>query len=190
MTDAQRNKFYFPACRRCFQTNGWQMVDGRLIADLDGQRAQFTEECLIPAGPVALEVLDAAKAMAAQDHCAITAEHLRHACNHVATNGRTTSTKNMTNAETNRVVDLFHLLEVPHNKAYIAAWFHPEEAERRSYLAFLRKQAHEAVLIRISENAFQTRHYAGLDIGKLRWIAKQVKDGRPNSRPQLANRPY
>jgi hypothetical protein len=186
MTPKQRINFYFPAWCRCAIANSWQMKEGCLLAALDEQHQLFAT-WPDPAGPLAIEVLDTAATLAEQDHSAITAEHLRHACNHVATNGRTASAKQMTNQETNRVVDLFNLLSDPWNLTCVGAWLNPTLAEKNSYLAFLRKQAPEDILVRIARNAFDTQHYADLDLGKLRWIATQVKSGRPA--PKTALRP-
>jgi hypothetical protein len=190
MTDSQKKHLYFPAWSRCARTYGWQMVGGRLLAAIDEQRGMFAA-WPEPAGPLALRVLDAAEALAAQAHCAVTADHLRYGCNIVATEGRTSSSKDLTNQELNRVLLLLGfdkpgepkgLFMDPEDLASIQAWLDPQIAERKSFLEFLRRQAPEAVLIRIAMNAFDTRDYQSLDFSKLRWMSKQVRNGRPARR--------
>ena len=181
MTPAQRKSLYFPAWQRCAKANSWQMVEGRLLAVPAEQLDAFIG-WPEPAAPAGAEVITTAQNLAAHEHRAITAEDLRHACNHVATTGRTVSSGKLTNKEINRAVDLFNLLTDPWNLTYVTAWLNPQDAERASFLSFLRKQAQEAVLVRIATNAFDTSDYAALDIAKLRWIAKQVRDrGQPKA---------
>lgn len=175
MTPDQRKHFYFPAWHRCSKANAWQMVDGRLLAVLDEQLTLFAT-WPDPAGPLACEIVRQAINLAHHEHRAPTAEDLRHACNAAATAGRTTSSGKLTNKEINRCVNLFDLLTDPWNLHNVTTWLHPEDGEKRLYLAYLRRQASEAILTQISLNAFDTRRYQELDIQKLRWIAKQVKD--------------
>jgi len=181
MTPAQRKSLYFPAWQRCAKANSWQMVEGRLLA-VPAEQLDAFAGWPEPAGPVGSEVITTAQNLAAHEHRAITAEDLRHACNHVATTGRTVSSGKLTNKEINRAVDLFNLLTDPWNLTCVAAWLNPADAERASYLSFLQKQTQDAVLRRIATNAFDTSEYEKLDIAKLRWIAGQVKHrGQPQA---------
>ena len=185
MTPSQRKSLYFPAWQRCAKANSWQMVEGRLLA-VPAEQLEAFAGWPDPAGPVGTEVVTTAQNLATHEHRAITAEDLRHACNHVATTGRTVSSGKLTNKEINRAVDLFNLLTDPWNLTCVAAWLNPADAERASYLSFLPKQTLDAVLRRIATNAFDTSEYEKLDIAKLRWIAGQVKHrGQPQApKPQ------
>lgn len=182
MTDAQKKFFYFPAWQRAAKSVGWQMVKGRLLADLGEQRAALFPSWDEPARGLVLRVLDYAEAMALQDHCAVTADHLRYGCNLAATEGRVSSSADLTNQELNRVVTLLALIADPLDLTAVGRWLNPELAEKESFLAFLRKQAPEGVLRQISANAFGTREFQELELDRLRWLAKQVRNGRPRQR--------
>ena len=54
------------------------------------------------------------------------------------------------NKQTNRVVALFKLLTDPDDLDAVMNWLHPENAERGSFVAFLKKRAHEGTLIAIA----------------------------------------
>jgi hypothetical protein len=185
MTELQQRRFYFPAWRECSIANGWIMARGRLQADLAAQRAEYAT-WPEPALGLYLKVITVAEQLALSSHRAIVPDDLRHACNIVAT-GRQNS-GSLDNKQTNRVVNLFRLLRDPDDLDAVMNWENPENADRKSFVAFLKKRFNEAALIAISRNAFDTSDWDSLDIAKLRWICKQGK-GRTDSfhRPSSTN---
>ena len=204
MTELQRTNFYFPAWRRCADANDWVMDGGRLSAG-DGVSGLGSRED----SAYHLQVWTVATALARHDHCAITADHLRHACNWIATlsrdcgdqlsnhQPRAVSCHDLDNRQTSRVVDLFRLLTDPEDLDALIAWENPEVADKRSLVRWLKKLAPEAVLIAISKNAWGTIFWEDQEIDQLRWLARQVKSRshRPRSRPRprtldSANSPF
>lgn len=192
MTDAQKFKFYLPAWRRCAEANNWVMHGrpSRLQVDIEAQfeevRQGSPESTLHgpkspwpePAQTEMLKVLTFAKQLSLQEARAVNAEDLRHACGMVAV--ETPSSKHLNNKQVNRVVTLFRLLEDPDDLDAVMDWLHPENAEKRSMVSFLRKCAPEATLVHIFRNAYGTIFWEDGDMQKLRWLAKQVKDRRTN----------
>lgn len=173
MTTDQRQHFYFPAWRMCAKALGWTMAKGRLVADLDGQRA---EAIASPAREERLKVLDLAEQFARQAHRAVHADDLRHACNYVASAGKTASTGAMDNHATTMAVRLFALLADPDDLQAVGDWLNPEEADRRDYAAWMKRLAPEATLIAIARNAWDTTDWEAQDMPRLRWLARQVKE--------------
>ena len=185
MTEAQKKRFYFPAWGRCAEAMDWRMEKGRLIVTLAGQRTEISG-WPGPAREAGLSVLDYAAAAAAEGRRRVTAEDLRHGCNLVATGGRESSSERLTNKEVNRVAVLFRLLREPEDLDAVIEWLHPENADKRSLLSYLRKLAGEDVLVAIARNAFGTSLIEGLEEQQLRWMLKQVK-GRPKGEPRTLN---
>ena len=188
MTEAQQRRFYFPAWNDCAVANGWIMKKGRI--QNPGDRSQY-ETWSEPARSLALKVITIAEQLAGRDHSAVVPDHLRHGCNFVASEGRTIRSADLTNKETNRAVNLFRLLRDPDDLEAVMNWENPDNADRQSYVVFLKKQFNEATIIAISRNAFGTAHWEELPIEKLRWIAKQGRNRRPSRkvfyRQQLAD---
>ncbi len=180
MTEAQQRRLYFPAWERCARANHWVMERGRLVADLAKQTKDFLEwpGREHPVWMVGPAVIGYAEMLAVVGHRRVTAEDLRHGCNLVATGGKKESSGAMDNRETSRVVSLFALLEEPDNVGAVLEWLHPENAERRGLVSWIRKQAPEATLVAIARNAFGTVFWEDLDGGKLKWLAGQVKGRR------------
>lgn len=184
MTKAQQRRFYFPIWNACAATNHWVMVRGRLVADLAQQcGAEGALRWSEPARAEMLKVITLAYDLAAATHCAVTADHLRHACNLAAAGVE--SSLRLDNKQINRVVTLFKLLKDPEDLDAVMDWLNPENADRRSCLSFLKKKAPEGTIIAISKNAFGTIFWEDLELSKLRWLAKQLK-GR-GSRGEAAN---
>jgi hypothetical protein len=177
MTEKQRKFFYFPAWHKCAKANDWVMVKGRLLANVDTQREEF-DRWPEPAREQVLKVLNYADKLAWHQNRSVTAEDLRHACN-IAAAAKQSSDK-LDNKETNRVVVLFQLLADPDDLNAVMDWEHPENVERKSFVAFLKKRAKETTIVAISKRAFKTIFWEDLELGKLRWLAKTLK-GREKS---------
>jgi hypothetical protein len=171
MTTAQQRNFYFPKWNACAAKNGWVMVHGRLATDLAAQKITY-DSWRGPAHDLYFKIVEIAEHLALAGHRAVIATDLRHACNYVVS--CRLSSEGLDNKQTNKVIALFLLLADPENTGLIMNWLNPENAEHDSFVAYLRKQAHEGVLIAIASNAFGTKNWQDLDIGKLRWICKKV----------------
>ena len=175
MTDRQR-AFYWRLWGDCCAANGWRTRQGRLEHD----PARLNE--------MGLQLWPIAERLAGAAHRAVTLDDLRHGC-HVLALGRDKSSTALSNAEFNRVLTCLKLIVDYENLEALMDWQNAGNAERRSFIAFLRKKAPEAVLATISNNAFGTRHWQGLEIQKLRWLAGQLKN-RPRRLEQTgAERP-
>lgn len=176
MTEAQQRRFYFPVWNTCAVANGWFMVKGRLRADVQSQKSEV-QGWSEPARELCLKVLTSAEQLALQQHRGVTADDLRRGCNLVAA-GKVSS-GDLDNKQTNRVVALFKLLTDPDDLDAVMNWLHPEKAEHGSFVAFLKKRAHEGLIITIAQNAFDTKDWESLPIEKLRWLAKELKGREP-----------
>lgn len=174
MTEAQQKRFYFPAWNKCAWSKGWVMEKGRLLANMVDHRARFGA-WPEPARTAGLQVLDYAEQLARQEHRGVTAADLRHGCNLVASAGRKSSSEDLDNRETNRVVSLFRLLQEPEDLDAIMLWLNPDESDRKGLASFIRKQAPEATLVAISKRAFGTIFWEDLQHGQLKWLLRQVK---------------
>lgn len=179
MTTAQQKRFYFPAWAACAAANSWIMRRGRLQADLELQRGEF-ELWPEPAKGVVFGVLRVAETLAEREHRAVSAEDLRHGCNYMV--AQEFSSSKLKNNQVTRVENLFRLLSDPWDLDAVMDWLDPREANRKSFIAFLAKVAHEGILRNISDNAFQTKDWESLPMERLRWLCKQLKGRVENPR--------
>jgi hypothetical protein len=189
MTDSQ-HYLYIRRWIACVRVNHWVMRKGRLVDEARGLRSEDRSQI----SEWHEMVWMAAEQLALQQHRAVTVEDLRKGC-HVVAFGSAKSSKILDNKEFNRLLVLWGndrplhdggmagLLIDPLDLASIAAWRNPEITEHNSFVAFLRSKAHEGILIRIAENAFpevrtQKKSWDELDLSKLRWMSKELKDRR------------
>lgn len=134
MTLAQQRRFYFPHWNRCAQNQNWTMAKGRL---------QSTHlQTWSQAEPAELyhRVWAAAENLARAAHRAVIPEDLRHAC-HVVALGHDKPSAALDNQEVDRVVTLFKILADPDDLDAILAWSHPENSDRKRYVASIRIRA-------------------------------------------------
>jgi hypothetical protein len=174
MTSAQRIRLYFPAWQKAARAWDWRMVKGRLLADLDAQ-AEAPWEPDHPLCALFPRLITAARQLALQEHRSATADDLRHACN-LLISGRSASSDSLTNAQLNRVVSLFNLLAHPESLAAIAEWDNPDLAARESLVRYVTRLAPEATTRAIASNAFGTKHWEDLELGKIRWLLGKLKE--------------
>lgn len=171
MTDKQ-TILYWRRWGAVCHDNDWRMVQGRLLADAEANRARSEWHGA---------VWTAAENHARQQHRAITADDLRHGC-HIAALGQDKSSKALSNADFNRLLTLFALLINEVDLSAVTDWMHPDRSEQRSYVAYLKKQAPEAVIIDIARNAqflgSIDNAWEDLPLPKLRWLSSQLKDRR------------
>ncbi|HVU07639.1 MAG TPA: hypothetical protein VHG89_03750 [Verrucomicrobiae bacterium] len=162
----KQTTFYWSLWRECCQKNGWRMERGRLLHDP------------FKLNEMGKKVWTMAEQIAIQQHRAVLLDDLRHAV-HIVALGRQRSSKDFTNKEFNKVRLVLQLCADFDNLQAQMEQANPEMAERGSFVAFLRKKAHEGLIITISQNAFGTKHWDDLPIEKLRWLSKQLKERQP-----------
>jgi hypothetical protein len=172
MTIKQQRRLYFPAWHPCAKANEWTMARGRLKADLIDQARNYAGSWPPEVYGLYETVLNGAGEFAKTHHRGVIAEDLRHACNVVA--GGRLHSADLSNKQTSRVVVLFRLLTDPWDLDAMMEWLDPVTADKKSFLSFLRRIAHEGKLRAISRNAFGTEEYEPLEPDQLRWICKQV----------------
>jgi len=176
MTESQRTS-YFRRWQRAFSAN-WFMDRGR-VRKRDGR----TESESLTA------VVNAANRIATEAHRSPTADDLRHAC-HIVAIGRPKSSKEITNAEIDRIWLLFSLLTDPDNVDAVVKWQHPEIGERERLVKWISSLAPDATILVIARNAFGDAfdfgHWQSLDIPKLKWLGKTLRSRQPAPEPQPA----
>lgn len=177
MTTDQRNRVYFPAWRPFAKARGWVMKDGRLVADLAAQRAATISS---PAREELIRVLDLAESIAGKSHRAVTATEpandLRHACNYVATKGRTMSSDPMNNRDLNQFLRLLRLLADPDDLTAVGDWLNPAEADRKDYVRWMARTMKEATLIAIARNTWDTADWESRTMDQLKWLSRTYRD--------------
>ena len=177
MTEKQLRRFYFPAWRKCAEVNDWVMEKRRLVANLRKQREAWGSFAGLdhPIRVAGLAVIDYAEQLAAERHCAVTAEDLRHGCNLVATKGRKSSSQDFGNTETDKVVWLFRLLENPDDLDAVMNWLAYERGEDPGAVKrirfFIANKAPDAYIRQISADKFGSRMWEWLELGQLQQLA-------------------
>jgi hypothetical protein len=176
MTPAQRTHFYFPKWLPTAARLDWVMVGGRLLADV---AAQF--EAAGKFSPLARDlvrdIIVRAQALAAGEHRAVTADDLRHACNLVASQGRTASATKLSNAELNAFDRLCAVLRRPFGDDLtpVIPFVNPAEDNRQRSLQHLRKLANEGRLRAIAKNTWGISDWEGLDQARLDALIAEIK---------------
>lgn len=185
MTDNQRKHFYFPAWLACAAAYDWRMVGGRLLADLAALRERCNQ-LPEPAAGVLYDVLTAAEKLARQEHRAVVADDLRHACNLVA--GGNASANKLNNGQLSKVVNLFRLLRDPDDLTAVMHWLNPDEADRVSLADHIATLCPEARLRAIAVNAWNTSEWRDQDASRLRWLLREVR--HTNRQPEHERTPH
>lgn len=165
MTEAQLKKFYMPQWAKCARANGWRMVNQRLACEPTESQSR---------SPWHAEVWAEADKLARQEHRAVTADDLRHACNLVASLGRAESSWKLTSHQCQRVVNLFKLLRDPEDLNAIIAWENADLARHRAILATLERKGIDSTLKAISSNAYGHDRWRTLNLQQLCWVYKQI----------------
>lgn len=163
MTERQAKHLYWPAWGRAFRRN-WAMERGRLSRLPDATNSEWMDAVVVNA-----------LALARRHHRAPIADDLRHACHAVAC-GRAISSKDLNNAQVDRVLTLFALLEDPDNLDAVMRWQNPQlDAERRVDWA-ITHTAPEAYVRQIAGDKYGTRMWEWLDIGQKRNLLMTLKN--------------
>ncbi|MFO1461235.1 MAG: hypothetical protein U1G08_17765 [Verrucomicrobiota bacterium] len=164
MTDAQAKRFYFPAWNRALKAR-WVRDRGTMLPR-EGA----------PALDLADQVEAIATSRAARRAGVVTAEDLRHGA-HVVALGRDLSSKDLTNAQTDRVVALFDLLADPDDLGARMRWDSPNEDARRRLEWFAGNSGFsEAYVAAVCSSKFSTRDWRQLNDAQLRQLVVTLKN--------------
>lgn len=160
MTENQRNKFYFPKWRRLQAAFDWHLVGGRLLADL-AEQDRMAQRFAPYVCEIFRKILALAQELALKERRAVMVDDLRHACNWIASEGKTTSSSRMKNYHVDNFDRLHLVLLKPFEESDESVWLsicwhHPEEDTRRRKIRYLRILADEGRLVAISRNAWGT----------------------------------
>jgi hypothetical protein len=171
MTAAQQRSFYFPAWRKAAKVQGWsdKLTGIDLVAT---RRANW-------GGPEVDKLYGklwfVALGLADLDEAEFSTDHLRHACNHLATAGKKRHSADLNNAETNRVVALLHLFTDPDDLDAMHAWLNPEIAAREGMLVQLRSLAPVAYIEAVSRGKFDRADWQHLGTRELSQLLFTIK---------------
>lgn len=169
MTEKQKFKFYFPAWNRCARANNWIMKKGRLVAEEPSPDITLPERA---------QVWTYARQLAALEHRGITPNDFRHAC-HIVALKRDKSSAQLDTREVNRVVALFDLLADPHDLQARMNWENPENKERASLIARLKKLAPEAYIIHLTTDLWDTKAWQDLQQWQLVKLVRLLQTRKP-----------
>lgn len=172
---------------KCADANHWFMIGARLSPDARLRADESIYQKL---------VWRSADQLALAGHRAVTADDLRHACYITATtavplasipNGgegrgeevRYSMTKpvaslgDLDNRAFSRVMNLWRLLVEPDDLDAAMNWDHPENDERRRYIAVIKKCARGTAYVgSIAANIYGTRLWEDLDVMALRNLCR------------------
>jgi hypothetical protein len=174
MTAAQKFKFYFPAWTACVRANSWRKERGRLV----GHNLQPATGNL---QPELAKVFTFATQRALQAGRSLAVDDLRHGC-HLVALGRDKSSADLTNAEVDKVVTLFHLLANPDDLDARLGWDAYARGEDpgavRRLEWFIVKSAPEAYIRSVSADKFGTRQWEQLTLPQKKHLAMTLANRR------------
>lgn len=175
MTAAQKFKFYFPAWTACVRANGWHKEKGRVILT-ESPTAELSKVIVF----ATQRALQAGRSLAVDD--------LRHGCHWLAL-GRDKSSADLTNADLDRVVNLFELLTDPDNLAVrvkFDAYGRGEDPGAIARVEYFIRRAPEAYVRVVSHGKFGTRDWENLTIAQKKQLSMTLAQRKPSgggSRP-------
>lgn len=161
MTPAQEKRFYFPLWHRACIANAWRMQKGRI------------ELALEPPEP-ANSVISVARALADQEHRAVTLDDLRHAT-HVIACERNCSHRHLRNHELNRWKWLMHLLIDPDDLNATRHWLNKELDEDESLCVSIERMP-KAIVRSIARNRFEVADWHDLGLEDKRSLLGQLRN--------------
>jgi hypothetical protein len=176
MTLNQKFKFYFPAWNDCCQANSWRMEKKRLVID----ESRITEE--------GRKVLTLARQRAQMANRPTAVDDMRHGA-HILALGRDKSSEHLTNAEVDRVVTLFRLLQDPEDLDAVMKWQSyqrgedPGEIKRLDYA--IGHAAPDAYVRQICADRFGTRMWEDLEKSQKRQLAMTLKERNKSFRKPM-----
>ena len=120
-----------------------------------------------------------AESVALAQHRAATPDDLRHGV-HVAALGRDKSSKDLTNAELDRVVQALRLLADPDDLDAMMGWLHPENEERRRRLWWIENRCLAGYARRVCKDMFGTDDWWSLENEPVMRLYRTLRD-RPGA---------
>lgn len=168
MTDKQKFKFYFPAWRNCCLANEWHMVKGRL---------DFNPERLTDEGR---KVMTFARQRAVTEKRGITLDDMRHGAHWLAL-GKDKSSAHLNNAEVDRVVCLFRVLQDPDDLDSRIKWEAYERGEDPgavNRLDYIIKTIPDALARKISQDMIGTRMWEWATAQQKQILARRIAQYR------------
>ncbi len=178
MTDAQKYKFYFPAWTACVRANGWRKERGRVV--LDGGASRNDELA---------KVLTFATQRALQAGRSLAVDDLRHGCHWLAL-GRDKSSADLTNADLDRVVNVFELLTDPDNLAVrlkFDAYLRGEDPGAIARVEYFIRRCPDAYVRALSAGKFGTRQWENLTISQKKQLSMTLANRKPAQPGQSDN---
>ncbi len=142
-------------------SNHWKMARGRLAGEADPSRSRSEWHS---------ETWAIAEDYASTRECAMSVDVMRRACTAIVA-GRHCSTKDLTNAQFDRLLTLFDLLIDPDNLTAVMKWNDESEGLRRRCFWLIRKSAPEAYIRTVCADKFGTSHWEDLPVDSLKQLA-------------------
>ena len=130
-------------------------------------------------------VEQAAETIARKHHRAVKQDDIRHAV-HLVALGKDKSSKDLTNAEFDRILCLLTLLTDPDDLEAVIRWEHPELDERKRLFWTIRRSP-EAYVRDLAIDRFRTSDLDTLSTAQLKMLAMTLRNRHPK-RPQATQR--
>lgn len=152
MTSRQTKAYYFPAWNKAARALGWKPS----LRGMDLAATRKLSWGLAEVNALYCRVWMTALGIAERDETDLCPDHLRRACNLIATEntGRKESSAKLTSADANRVVALFDLLANAEDVEAMARWEFPERAEKDGLVARIRTLAPYAYIAQVARDKF------------------------------------
>lgn len=171
MTEKQSH-LYLRMWRDAVAANHWHTAKGAAVIDPE----RLTE--------MGSNVVAMARAMALADARACKLEDLRHAC-HVLALGRDKSSKDLTNAELDRVLSVIRLVTDGEDIDALIALDHPEIGVEKRLNWAIEHAAPEAYVRQVAGDKYGTRLWEGLHLDQKHQLLMTLKS-RSRSRQEPA----
>lgn len=183
MTDAQKFRFYFPAWNDCVRANNWR-VENKFVV-IDNSRLTAEGRVVLTFAQQRATMRDGATPGRPQP---VTMDDLRHGAHWLAL-GRDKSSEHLNNAEVDRVVALFRLLQDPDDLGARMKWDafqrgeDPGEVKRLDYA--ITHAAPDGYVRKISEDKFGSRQWEWLTVAQKRQLLVTLKERNKSFRQPL-----
>ncbi len=168
MTEKQAFRLYFPKWRECCEANYWRTVKGAVTID-EARLNEWGRKVVVLARQKA-EV----RGQRSEDG-RLTTNDLRHAA-HIVAIGKDKSSKDLTNAELDRVLALFGLVTDQENLDASLDWDDPSRQEEKRLDWCLKNLAPDGYVRALSRGKFGVREWEGLTTWQKRQLVMTLKE--------------
>jgi len=165
MTEKQAFRLYFPKWRECCEANYWRTVKGAVLID-EARLNEWGKKVV---------TLAKQKGAGARPPHAATMDDLRHAA-HIVAIGKDKSSKDLTNAELDRVLALFGLVTDQENLDASLDWDDPSRQEEKRLDWCLKNLAPDGYVRSICRGKFGVREWEGLTTWQKRQLVMTLKE--------------